>query len=151
MCYNCGRPRPEEVIYLKENLFRRTWPNIACPDEGLIEVGIDDMRKWLVDRQALVRMLAAALEAAERETRVWREYPLERLGLADGTRPTAEGQVLLDFLRSGGKLERRPNDMPLLRLSQRMREWAGVADGSFSYSDRKSLWIALFHRASRRH
>jgi hypothetical protein len=57
---------------------------------------------------------APSREAAERETCVWREYPLERLGLADGTRPTAEGQVLLEFLRNGGRLERRPDDLPLL-------------------------------------
>jgi hypothetical protein len=64
MCYNCGHPHPEEVIYLDEALFGRTRPHIVCPDEGLIEVDIDDMRQWLVDRQTLVRMLAAALEAA---------------------------------------------------------------------------------------
>ena len=93
---------------------------------------------------------APSREAAERETRVWREYLLERLGLADGTRPTAEGQVLLEFLRNGGKLDRRPDDMPLLRLGQRLREWTGAGDGPFSYSDRKSLWIALFECGSHR-
>ena len=93
---------------------------------------------------------APSREAAERETRVWREYLLERLGLADGTRPTAEGQVLLEFLRNGGKLDRRPDDMPLLRLGQRLREWTGIADGPFSYSDRKGIWIALFDCASHR-
>jgi hypothetical protein len=64
MCYNCGRPHPEEVIYLNEDLFGRTRPHIVCPDEGLIEIDIDDMRQWLVDRQTLLRMLAAALEVA---------------------------------------------------------------------------------------
>jgi hypothetical protein len=64
MCYNCGRPHPEEVIYLNEDLLGRTRPHIVCPDEGLIEIDIDDMRQWLVDRQTLLRMLAAALEAA---------------------------------------------------------------------------------------
>lgn len=93
---------------------------------------------------------APAREVAERETRVWREFPMERLGLADGTRPTAEGQVLLEFLRSGGKLDRRPDDMPLLRLGQKMREWTGAADGPFSYSDRKGIWIAAFDCASHR-
>lgn len=93
---------------------------------------------------------APSREVAERETRVWREYPLERLGLADGTRATAEGQVLLDFLRNSGKLDRRPDDMPLLRLGQKLREWTGIADGPFSYSDRKGTWIALFDCANRR-
>jgi len=93
---------------------------------------------------------APSREAAERETRVWREYPLERLGLADGTRATAEGQVLLDFLRNSGKLGRRPDDMPLLRLGQKLREWTGIADGPFSYSDRKGIWIALFECGSYR-
>ena len=93
---------------------------------------------------------APSREAAERETCVWREYPLERLGLADGTRPTAEGQVLLEFLRNGGRLERRPDDMPLLRLGQRLREWTGIADGPFSYSDRKGIWVAAFDCASHR-
>ena len=51
-----------------------------CPDEGLIEIDIDDMRQWLVDRQALMRMLAAALEAAGHieqivPKRVWPGFP----------------------------------------------------------------------------
>jgi hypothetical protein len=113
-----------------------------------IRVGVKDKEVFAASAHSPSGALSR--EAAERETRVWREYPLERLGLADGTRPTAEGQVLLDFLRNGGKLERRPDDMPLLHLNQRMREWTGVADLPFSYSDRKGVWIAAFDCASYR-
>lgn len=115
---------------------------------GRIRVGVKTKEVFAASAHAPAG--APSMEAAERETRVWREYPLERLALSDGTRPTAEGQVLLDFLRNSGKLDRRPDDMPLLHLSQRMREWAGVADGPFSYSDRKGIWIALFECGSHR-
>ena len=82
---------------------------------------------------------------AEREERTWREYKLVALGLAkDSGIPTPEGRVLLDFLRSAGKLQRSPEDMVVLKLGGWLRSWTGVEDDPINYSESKGLWLAHF-------
>lgn len=63
-------------------------------------------------------------EAGERLGSRIEEYDLRALGLADQLgRPTGEGRVLLEFLRTGGKLTRRGDDKDVLRLAKRLRDW----------------------------
>ena len=90
-------------------------------------------------------------EAAERETRLWREYPLDRLGLATSQGlPNPEGIALLTLVRSGGRLDRRADDMAVLRLGRRLREWAGLASDPFRYDESKAVWIASFECSTNR-
>lgn len=85
------------------------------------------------------------LEAAERLSVRTEEYDLRALGLADQLgRATAEGRLLLDFLRNGGKLTRRGDDKDVLRLATRLCEWIGLKDFPFQYSPSRKLWIATF-------
>lgn len=122
---------------------------IEALDGGRLRVGVKTKEVFTATRQN--RENGPALEAAVGETLLWTEYSLDRLGLAEaGGLPTAEGQTLLAFLRGGGRLERRPDDMPLLRLGQRLRGLSGISDDPFQYSDRKGAWVALFECGSRR-
>jgi hypothetical protein len=90
-------------------------------------------------------------EAAEREARLWREYPLERLGLTNGHgMPSPEGLALLSFLRGGGVLERLGGDMGVLHLARRLREWTGLGDEPFRYDESRAGWIANFECAIQR-
>jgi hypothetical protein len=85
------------------------------------------------------------LEAAERFGVRTEEYDLRTLGLADQTgRPTAEGRVLLEFLRNGGKLTRRGDDKDILRLALRLQEWMGLEITPFQFTRTRMLWSTLF-------
>jgi hypothetical protein len=88
---------------------------------------------------------APSSEAAERETRLWRDYPLDRLGLATSQGlPNQEGLALLAFVRGAGRLKRRADDMAVLRLGRRLREWTSLASEPFRYDESKAVWIACF-------
>ncbi len=84
-------------------------------------------------------------EAAERVTTSARELPLEAMGLA---RPNGqandEGKVLLDLLRSGGRIIRKADDFTVLRLAKRLREWTEIDADPFRYVEDKGVWIAQF-------
>jgi hypothetical protein len=85
------------------------------------------------------------LEAAERFGVRTEEYDLRTLGMADQVgRPTAEGRVLLEFLRNGGKLTRRGDDKDILRLAQRLRDWMGLEVEPFRFTQSRALWSTVF-------
>jgi len=82
---------------------------------------------------------------AERPSVRTEEYDLRALDLADPMgRPTAEGRVLLEFLRNGGKLTRRGDDMDVLRLGRRLGAWMGAEGSPFQYVPSRLLWSARF-------
>jgi hypothetical protein len=92
-----------------------------------------------------------AIEAAQRDALRSEEYDLRVLGLADDAgNPTAEGRVLLELLRNGGKLNRRGDDKDLLRLAQRLRTWMGIDGDPFQFSPSRRLWSAVFECQSHR-
>jgi hypothetical protein len=91
------------------------------------------------------------LEVAERVGVHREDYDLRVLGLADQSGiPTSEGRLLLEFLRSGGKLNRRGDDKDLLRLAQRLRTWMGIDGDPFQFSPSRRLWSAVFECQSHR-
>jgi hypothetical protein len=84
-------------------------------------------------------------EAAEREGLLQREYALEQIGLTNSQGlPNAEGQALLDLLRSGGKLRRSAGDLTVLRLGARLREWIGLSDEPLEFSPGGRSWVTYF-------
>jgi hypothetical protein len=88
------------------------------------------------------------LEAAERSGIRTEEYDLRTLGLADQVgRPTADGRLLLEFLRNGGKLTRRGDDKDVLRLAQRLRNWMQLEADPFQFTASRTLWSAIFESA----
>lgn len=85
------------------------------------------------------------LEAAERSGIRTEEYDLRTPGLADQVgRPTAEGRVLLEFLRNGGKLTRRGDDKDILRLALRLQAWMGLEITPFQFTRSRMLWSTIF-------
>ena len=82
---------------------------------------------------------------AEREARIWREYSVIVLGLAnDSGIPTPEGRALLECLRSEGRIQRLPEDLAVLKLGRWLRRWTGVEDDPINYSESKGAWLAHF-------
>ena len=91
------------------------------------------------------------LEVAERSSMRTEEYDLRTLGLADQVgRPTAEGRVLLEFLRNGGKLTRRGDDKDVLRLAKRLRAWMGLESDPFKFTRSRTLWSTQFESLTHR-
>jgi len=128
------------------------WPDFRFEEaaDGRLRVGVRT-REIFQARTPSRGSDRPSSEAAERETRLWREYPLERLGLTNSQGlPSPEGLALLTFVRGDGRLERRADDMAVLRLGRRLREWIGLASEPFRYDESKSVWIACFECASRR-
>jgi hypothetical protein len=128
------------------------WPDFRFEEaaDGRLRVGVRT-REIFQARTPSRGSDRPSSEAAERETRLWREYPLERLGLTNSQGlPSPEGFALLAFVRGGGKLERRADEMAVLRLGRRLREWTGLAGEPFRYDESKAVWIACFECASRR-
>lgn len=90
-----------------------------------------------------------AIEAAERVGVRTEDYDLRLLGLADQSGiPTSEGRLLLEFLRNGGKLNRRGDDWDLLQLAQRLRKWMDIDGNPFQFSPSRRLWSAAFESVS---
>ncbi len=86
-----------------------------------------------------------ALEAGERDGLRSEDYDLRTLGLGNESGvPTAEGTVLIAFLRGGGKLYRRGDDKDVLRLGERLRIWMGMDSGPFQFTPSRRLWTATF-------
>ena len=82
---------------------------------------------------------------AERPRVRTEEDDLRALDLADPMgRPTAEGRVLLEFLRNGGKLTRCGDDMDILRLSRRLEAWMGATGSPFQFAPSRTLWSTRF-------
>jgi hypothetical protein len=52
--------------------------------------------------------------------------------------------VLLECLRSGGRLQRSPEDMAVLKLGRWLRHWTGLEDDPIKYSQSKNEWMAHF-------
>jgi hypothetical protein len=94
-------------------------------------------------------------EAAEQETVVWQEFSLVELGLAkdvDALEP--EGRMLLELIRSNGKLSRPKNggsfDLVALRLAKWLREHSSIDDEPIRYTEAMNTWMATFECASKR-
>lgn len=60
------------------------------------------------------------------------------------------GGVLLEFLRNGGKLQRRGDDKDMLRLAQRLRDWVGLEASPFHFTASRTLWSTDFECSSGR-
>lgn len=90
-------------------------------------------------------------EAAERQESTPREYSLDLMGLAKSNgQVTEEGKVLLAMLCGGGRVARSADDMPVLRLGERLRLWTGLEDDPFQFDNATGVWVARFECESRR-
>ena len=70
---------------------------------------------------------------------------LEDLGLrTDAGRLTEEGTAFEELLRAGGNLPRRSNDMIVLKLAERLREWTGLNGEPLRLVEASQSWTAVF-------
>jgi hypothetical protein len=84
-------------------------------------------------------------EVAERAAMLQREYALDQLGLTNRQGlPTAVGQALVELLRGGGKLRRQADDLAVLGLGARLKEWIGLPDEPLQFSERARVWVTYF-------
>lgn len=118
--------------------------------DGRIRISVKSKEVFAARTVSEETLRRTAIEAAEREAVRSEDYDLRVLGLADDAgNPTAEGRVLVDFLRNGGKLNRRGDDKDLLRLAQRLRSWMGIDGDPFQFSASRRLWNAVFECQTR--
>jgi len=154
---NSGEYRCAFGVFLESDIGFPTPAGAAWPDFRFEEAADGRLRVAVRTREIFQARTPSrgsdrpSSEAAERETLLWREYPLERLGLTNSHGlPNPEGLALLALVRGEGRLERRADDMAVLRLGRRLREWTGLAGEPFRYDESKAVWIACFECASRR-
>jgi hypothetical protein len=82
---------------------------------------------------------------AERDSTSRRAHSLEDMKLRlDAGRLTEEGTAFVELLRSGGTLARRGNDIVVLRLAQRLREWTGLDGEPLRLVEASRCWTAVF-------
>lgn len=88
-------------------------------------------------------------EVAETTREAIRTYSIDDLvpRSSSGKMP-AEGVALLALLRSGGRIQRPGDDMAILTLAHRLRQWAGLSQDPLSFSESTATWLASFSCSS---
>ncbi|MBI4905149.1 MAG: hypothetical protein HY820_16055 [Acidobacteria bacterium] len=117
--------------------------------DGRIQISVKSKEVFAARSRDEESQRLTAIDAGERETVRSEEYDLRILGLAtEAGIPTAEGAVLLEFLRSGGKIYRRGDDKDVLRFRQRLRAWMGMDSDPLQFIPNRRLWTAKFECAT---
>ena len=126
-----------------------TWIDFSFHERAdgrlLVSTGEKQRRRGLaIDRDDTVRA-----EVAETTREAVRTYLIDDIvpRLSSGKMP-AGGSALLDLLRSGGRIRRAGDDMAILILAQRLREWTGLGQDPLSFSDSTGTWLASFSCSS---
>ena len=126
-----------------------TWIDFSFHERAdgrlLVSTGEKQRRRGLaIDRDDTVRA-----EVAETTREAVRTYLIDDIvpRPSSGKMP-AEGSALLDLLRSGGRIRRAGDDMAILILAQRLREWTGLGQDPLSFSDSTGTWLASFSCSS---
>lgn len=130
-----------------------TWDDCRFTElrDGRISIAVKSTEVFAARTISEETQRRTAIEAAERVGVRTEDYDLRVLGLADQSGiPTSEGRLLVEFLRSGGKLNRRGDDKDLLRLAQRLRTWMDIDGAPFQFSPSRRLWSAVFECQSHR-
>lgn len=84
-------------------------------------------------------------EVAERDTPSGRLYSLEEMRLrTPAGKLTPEGSALVRLVRSHGRLPRRGDDLTVLNLAKLLRDWTGIEEQPFRFSEGTASWTALF-------
>lgn len=84
-------------------------------------------------------------EVAERDGTITRTHSLEEIGLRDNAaRLTEEGAAFIELLRTGKILARRDNEMAVLRLAKRLRNWTAIDGDPLRLVEGSHCWTAVF-------
>ncbi|MDR3719104.1 MAG: hypothetical protein P4K98_09900 [Bryobacteraceae bacterium] len=127
-----------------------TWADVQFQElpGNRVRIGVQSKETF----RARVRSSGAeqtSAEVAERETVQQLEYTLDQLGLTNRQGlPTEEGQALLELLRGGGKLRRPGDDLAVLRLGARLKDWIDLPGEPLQFSEGRHVWVTYFGCAS---
>ena len=84
-------------------------------------------------------------EVAEDGGTMVRTYSLEEIGLrGEAGKLTEDGTALIRLLRGGGTIPRRGDDLVVLRLAKRLRDWTGLDGEPLRLVEASACWTALF-------
>ena len=129
-------PTPAGASWLDFRFFERR--------DGRLAVSVNEkkiFRTHQVDRASGQR----TGEVAEEVEAVTRIYSFEEVGLRNNRgKLTREGVVLVDLIRGAGKLQRRGDDVAVLKLAERLREWTGLTGDPLRFAPRTQMWSACF-------
>jgi hypothetical protein len=126
-----------------------TWIDFSFHERAdgrlLVSTGQVQRRRGLaIDQDHTVRA-----EVAETKREAIRTYLIEDIvPRASSGKMSAGGGALVDLLRSGGRIRRAGDDMAILILAQRLREWTGLGQDPLSFSDSTGTWLASFSCSS---
>lgn len=127
-----------------------TWLDFAFHEraDGRILVSVPELQKFRA--RAGQRDSGRSIgEVAEVGGTVARTHSLEEIELRTDTgRLTEEGTAFLELLRAGGILPRRSNDMIVLKLAKRLKEWTGLAGEPLRLVEATNSWTAAFASSS---
>ncbi len=126
-----------------------TWIDFSFHERAdgrlLVSTGEKQRQRGLaIDHDDIVRA-----EVAETTREAIRTYLIDDIvpRPSSGKMP-ADGSALVDLLRSGGRIRRVGDDMAILSLAQRLREWTGLGQDPLSFSDSTGTWLASFSCSS---
>ena len=126
-----------------------TWIDFSFHERAdgrlLVSTGEKQRRRGLaIDQDDTVRA-----EVAETTREAVRTYLIDDIvpRPSSGKMP-AGASALVDLLRSGGRIRRAGDDMAILILAQRLREWTGLGQDPLSFSDSTGTWLASFSCSS---
>jgi hypothetical protein len=130
-----GFPTPSGASWLDFSFHERS--------DGRVVVSVSEPRRFRAhgpdkngDRRAEV--------AVEGGTMV-RTYSLEEIGLRGASGKLSEdGNIFVRLLRSGGTIPRRGDDLVVLRLAKRLRDWTGLDGEPLRLVETSACWIAVF-------
>ncbi len=121
-----------------------TWLNLAFHEraDGRILVSVPEKQQFRAfGSQGLDRKRSG--EVAEEIGMITRTYSLEEMGLrSDRGQLNDEGAVFIALLRAGGSLPRRGNDVDVLSLAKRLREWTGLDGEPIRLVGSSGSWTA---------
>ncbi len=123
-----------------------TWLDLTFHErvDGRILVTVPERQQFRA-RGAQNRRGETVGEVAEERGTVTRTYSLEEMGLrAEAGQLTSEGAAFAELLRAGGMLARGGNDMVVLKLAARLREWTGLDGEPLRLLEASRSWTAVF-------
>lgn len=131
-----GFPTPSGASWLDFSFHERT--------DGRVLVSVIQKQKFRVHGMRSEDGRPTS-EVAEEGVALVRTHSLHDMGLRSDTgKMTAEGAAFTKLLRAGGSVPRNGNDIVVLKLAERLREWTGLNGDPLRLVEASRAWTALF-------
>lgn len=131
-----GHPTPEGATWMDFSFHE-------CTD-GRLLVSVSQKQRFRA-RSRVNEDGPSTGEVAERDAPNGSLYSLEEMRLrTPAGKLTAEGAAFIKLVRSRGRFPRRGDDLTVLNLAKHLRDWTGVEEQPFRFSEGTDSWTALF-------